>query len=66
MDMAPTILHAMGIEFASTLKDGATSTAKIGLGTSLFSQEENLVCRYGTSGLTKLLQGYSDFYNSLH
>lgn len=66
MDMAPTILHAMGIEFASTLKDGATSAAKIGLGTSLFSQEENLVCRYGTSGLTKLLQGYSDFYNSLH
>lgn len=65
MDMAPTILDAMGVGFTSRLKD-VESTTRIGLGTSLFSKEKNLVCTYGQKVLTEKLDAYSEFYNSLH
>ena len=65
MDIAPTILDAMGIKFRSQWKSGE-STTRIGLGTSLFSNEKNLVCTYGVQDFTMKLDAYSDFYNSLH
>lgn len=65
MDMAPTILNAMGVEFTSDFH-GKTSHALFGLGRSLFDEGENLVCRYGTEVMNRNLNEYSSFYNHLH
>ena len=65
MDMAPTILHAMGIDFRSQLQSGAWSSSRMGLGTSLFSGEPNLLSRYGLEMHNEELSKPSDFYDSL-
>ena len=65
MDMAPTILHAMGVEFRSRLQSGAESRARMGLGTSLFSGEPNLLSRYGLEVHNEELSKPSEFYDSL-
>ena len=65
MDIAPTILHAMGISFTSSI-NGVKTSNKIGLGTSLLSNEKNLVCQYGEVHLSKKLLDFSRFYQELH
>ena len=65
MDIAPTILHAMGISFTSSI-NGVKTSNKIGLGTSLLSNEKNLVCQYGEVQLSKKLLDFSRFYQELH
>lgn len=65
MDMAPTILHAMGIDFRSRLNSGAQSSSRMGLGTSLFSGEPNLLSRYGLEMHNDELSRPSEFYDSL-
>lgn len=65
MDMAPTILNAMGVEFTSNFQ-GKPTHALFGLGRSLFDDGENLVCRYGTDVLYRSFNEYSSFYNRLH
>jgi phosphoglycerol transferase len=65
MDIAPTILNLMGISFKSKLKGDTISTTKIGLGTSLLSDDKNLVCTYGASKLINNLLSYSKFYDTL-
>lgn len=52
--MTPTILNAMGVSFSS-LYQGKVSHTKMGLGRSLYSDDENLICRYGQDGLIKKL-----------
>ncbi len=64
MDVAPTILNAMGVTFSSD-DHGKVSHARLGLGRSLFDRGENLVCRFGAEGLTRRLGQYSAFYNTL-
>lgn len=64
MDIAPTILNAMGVTFTSDFH-GQTSHSQLGLGRSLFDDGENLVCRYGVEDLEQRLQSYSAFYNTL-
>lgn len=64
MDIAPTILNAMGVNFTSDFH-GQLSHAQLGLGRSLFDDGENLICRYGTEGLKQRLSEYSSFYNTL-
>lgn len=65
MDMAPTILNAMGVNFTSVYQ-GEKNHARLGIGTSLFSEEENLVCRLGVESLTDNVNRFSSFYNELH
>ncbi len=65
MDIAPTILHAMGVSFKSAYKDRLDGN-RIGLGTSLLSQEKNLVCQYGVNDLYQKLWQFSSFYQNLH
>lgn len=64
MDIAPTILNAMGVTFTSEFH-GQTSHSQLGLGRSLFDDGENLVCRYGVEDFKQRLQSYSAFYNTL-
>lgn len=66
MDIAPTILNSMGIEFTSRLTNGRLSNSRLGLGTSLLSSDKNLVCQYGIDDLNANLVKYSSFYQSLH
>ena len=66
MDIAPTILNSMGIEFTSRLTNGRLSSSRLGLGTSLLSSDKNLVCQYGINDLNANLVKYSSFYQSLH
>ena len=65
MDMAPTILNSMGVSFSS-LYQGKISHTKMGLGRSLYSDDENLICKYGQNELIKKLNERSFFYLSLH
>ena len=65
MDIAPTILHAMGVSFKSAYRDRLDGN-RIGLGTSLLSQEKNLVCQYGVNDLSQKLWQFSSFYQDLH
>ena len=65
MDMAPTILNAMGVTFTSVFK-GEESHSKMGLGRSLYSDDENLVCKYGQDELIRKLNERSLFYLNLH
>lgn len=65
IDMAPTILNALGINFKSVSNKGQESDSRIGLGVSLFSNDQTLVCKYGQEYLTKELDKYSYFYDTL-
>lgn len=65
IDMAPTILNALGINFKSVSTSGIESDSKLGLGVSLFSTDMTLVCRYGQETLRKELDRYSYFYDTL-
>lgn len=65
MDVAPTLLEAMGLTVKSH-KGEQPVEHKMGLGVSLFSTEETLVCRYGQQQFSSELMKYSDFYNKLH
>ncbi len=56
MDMAPTILEAMG---------AVLPEHKLGLGTSLFSEEKTLIEKMGEDALNEELKKKSDFYKSL-
>ena len=65
IDMAPTILNALGISFRSFSNSGKQSNSKLGLGVSLFSDEKTLVCTYGKDDLINKLSKYSFFYDTL-
>ena len=65
MDMAPTILNAMGVNFSSLFK-GKVSHSKLGLGRSLYANDETLICKYGKDELIKKLNERSLFYLNLH
>lgn len=65
MDMAPTILHAMGISFTSHSVSGNVSHTNIGIGTSLFSNEATLIEKYGAKKLTEELMKPNKFYDTL-
>ena len=56
MDMAPTILEAIG---------AVLPKHKLGLGTSLFSREKTLIEKLGEEALNEELKKKSDFYKSL-
>lgn len=65
MDIAPTLLNALGFEFKSKIGE-RLSQSRLGLGVSLFSDEPNLVCQFGPATLSRNLEAYSSFYNTLH
>ncbi len=56
VDMAPTILEAMGAELPRR---------RLGLGVSLFSEEKNLIEKMGLKGFDDALKQKSEFYKSL-
>lgn len=56
MDMAPTILEAMG---------AILPEHRLGLGTSLFSKEKTLIEKLGEEALNEELKKKSDFYKKL-
>jgi len=65
MDMAPTILNAMGIQFISHDVLGNASHSNIGIGVSLFSKKATLVEKYGQHFILKEIQKPSKFYDSM-
>lgn len=67
MDIAPTILDAMGIKFLSrnTKSKSINAGTKVGIGVSLLSDEQNLLSDLGFSAFLKELNQPSDFYNKL-
>ena len=56
LDMAPTVLEAMG---------AVLPEHRLGLGTSLFSEEKTLMEKLGEQALNEELKKKSDFYKSL-
>ena len=54
--MAPTVLEAMG---------AVLPEHRLGLGTSLFSEEKTLMEKLGEQALNEELKKKSDFYKSL-
>lgn len=71
MDIAPTLLDAMGIPFESRFNDGELTNAHFGLGTSLFKANDpksgisTWVSKMGEEPFKAELQKPSRFYDSL-
>ncbi len=66
MDMAPTILHAMGIQFKSRDLKLGTSKNQIGVGVSLLSEEKTLLEKYGVQFFNTEMNKTNQFYDSLY
>lgn len=54
IDLYPTTVASLGIKWNEN---------RLGLGTNLFSEEETLAEKYGSSQFNEMLNQYSDFYN---
>lgn len=65
MDIAPTILDSMGIEYRALINSKTMSNNQIGIGLSLFSDEKNFIEIYGMDFLWTEMKKKSTFYNSL-
>ncbi len=66
MDLAPTYLNAMGINFTSyNKKFEKSSSTRIGLGQSLFSDQPTLIAKIGHEKFIEKINRKSKFYREL-
>ena len=65
MDMAPTILDALGVKYSSQDHSGTVVNYKFGLGTSLYSLTPTLISIYGKDEIIKQLKLRDPYYESL-
>lgn len=66
MDIAPTILDAIGVKYTSKLGTNNLTNDHFGLGVSLFSNKETLLSKYGEREVKKQLNRRDPFYEKLY